>query len=53
MKKALATVITISIIVQGCTAKKGYDYSKHQKRGEKAADYYRKGGGCKKTKHSQ
>ncbi len=41
-------LLALMLLVNSCTSTRGYDYEAHKKRGQKAADYYRKGGGCKR-----
>ena len=41
-------ILALLVFFNSCTTTQGYDYKAHQKRSQKAADYYRKGGGCKK-----
>ena len=41
-------ILIALIFLSSCATSQGYDYAAHKKRSQKAADYYRKGGGCKR-----
>jgi len=48
MRTRLIYILAAMILFSSCATSQGYDYAAHKKRSQKAADYYSRGGGCKR-----